>query len=55
LPVEQWGGVMSDTATITAPPKSKAKPAQSPADKRAVAHVEKWMSAIREFNEQSKG
>jgi hypothetical protein len=46
---------MSDTATITAPPKSKAKPAQSPADKRAVAHVEKWMSAIREFNEPSKG
>ena len=45
---------MSDTATIDAPPKSKAKPAQSAADKRAVTHVEKWMQVIREINEQAK-
>jgi len=45
---------MSDTETITAPPKAKAKPAQSSADKRAVAHVEKWMQVIREINEQAK-
>ena len=45
---------MSDTATINAPPKPKAKAAQSAADKRAVAHVEKWMELIREFNEQAK-
>ena len=45
---------MSDTATIDAPPKLKAKPAQTAADKRAVAHVEKWMGVIREINEQAK-
>ena len=45
---------MSDTATISAPPKAKGKPAQSAADKRAVAHVEKWMEVIREINEQAK-
>jgi hypothetical protein len=43
---------MSDTETISAPPK--AKPAQSAADKRALAHVEKWMGVIRELNEQAK-
>jgi hypothetical protein len=45
---------MSDTATINAPPKSKSKPAQSAADKRAIAHVEKWMGLIREINEEAK-
>ena len=45
---------MSDTATLAAPPKPKAKPAQSSADKRAISHVEKWMAAIRDFKEQSK-
>jgi len=45
---------MSDATTISAPPKPKAKPAQSAADKRAVAHVEKWMQVIREINEQAK-
>jgi hypothetical protein len=45
---------MSDTETIVAPPKPKAKPAQSAGDKRAVAHVEKWMGIIRELNEQAK-
>ena len=45
---------MSDTETINAPPKAKTKPAQSAADKRAIAHVEKWMEVIREFNEQAK-
>jgi hypothetical protein len=45
---------MSDTETIVAPPKSKAKPPQNAADKRAVAHVEKWMGIIRELNEQAK-
>jgi hypothetical protein len=45
---------MSDTDTITAPPKPKTKSVQSPADKKAVAHVEKWMEAIRELNEQAK-
>jgi hypothetical protein len=46
---------MSDTETINAPPKPKAKPAQSADDKRALAHVEKWMGVIREINEQAKG
>jgi hypothetical protein len=45
---------MSDTATISAPPKPKAKPAQSAADKRAISHVEKWMQFIREINEPTK-
>jgi hypothetical protein len=45
---------MSDTATISAPPKPKAKPAQSAADKQAFAHVEKWMGVVREFSEQAK-
>jgi len=41
---------MSDTETITAPPK--AKPAQNLADKKAFAQVDKWMEIIREMNEQ---
>jgi hypothetical protein len=45
---------MSDTETISAPPKPKAKPARSEADKRTFAHVEKWMEVIREINEQAK-
>jgi hypothetical protein len=45
---------MSDTETINAPPKPKAKPAQGAADKRAFAHVEKWMAVIREINEETK-
>lgn len=45
---------MSDTETISAPPKSKPKPSQSYADKQAFAHVEKWMEVIRELNEQAK-
>jgi hypothetical protein len=45
---------MSDTGTISAPPKPKAKPAQSAADKRAITHVEKWMGLIRELSEQAK-
>jgi hypothetical protein len=45
---------MSDTDTITAPPKSKVKPGQSAADKQAFAHVEKWMEAIREISEEAK-
>ncbi|MGA8614756.1 MAG: hypothetical protein WB760_24415 [Xanthobacteraceae bacterium] len=45
---------MSDSDTVTAPPKPKAKPAQSPSDKRAFAHVEKWMQVVRELNEESK-
>jgi hypothetical protein len=45
---------MSDTETISAPPKPKAKPSQSPADKQALAHVEKWMQVIRELDEQAK-
>ena len=43
---------MSDTETINAPPKAKAKPVQSAADKRAVAHVEKWMEVIRQINDE---
>jgi len=43
---------MSNTDTITAPPKPKAKP--SAGDKQAVAHVEKWMKAIREINDDAK-
>jgi hypothetical protein len=49
------GGVMSDTETMVAPPKPKTKAAQSAADKQVFAAAEKWMKAIREFNEQSKG
>ncbi len=45
---------MSDTGTITGPPKPKAKPVQSVADKQTFAHVEKWMEVIREINEQGK-
>lgn len=45
---------MSDTDTIAAPPKPKAKPAPSAADKQAVAHVEKWMKVIREISEEAK-
>ena len=45
---------MSDAATINAPPKPKAKPPKSAADKQAFAHVEKWMEVIREINEQAK-
>jgi hypothetical protein len=45
---------MSDTETMVAPPKPKAKPAQSAADKKAIAHVERWMGVIRELNEESK-
>jgi hypothetical protein len=45
---------MSDTETIVAAPKPKAKPAQTAADKRAVTHVEKWMGLIRDLNEQAK-
>jgi len=46
---------MSDTETMVAPPKPKTKAAQSAADKQVFAAAEKWMKAIREFNEQSKG
>jgi hypothetical protein len=45
---------MSDTDTISAPPKPKAKPAQGAADKQAFAHVEKWMKVIREVNDEAK-
>jgi hypothetical protein len=48
------GGVMSDTDTLVAPPKAKAKPAQSAADKRAFGVVGKWMQVIREIKEESK-
>jgi hypothetical protein len=48
------GGVMSDTETMVAPPKPKAKPAQSAADKQVFAAAEKWMKVIREINEQAK-
>jgi len=40
---------MSDAETIIAPPKPKA--AQSLADKKAFAEVDKWMEIIRELNE----
>jgi hypothetical protein len=45
---------MSDTETISAPPKPKAKPAQSAGDKQVFAQVEKWIGVIREINEQAK-
>jgi hypothetical protein len=48
------GGVMSDTETMVAPPKPKAKPAQSSADKQVFAAAEKWMKVIREIKEESK-
>jgi hypothetical protein len=48
------GGVMSDTETMVAPPKPKAKPAQSAADKQVFAVAEKWMQVIREIKEESK-
>jgi hypothetical protein len=46
---------MSGTETMVAPPKPKTKAAQSAADKQVFAAAEKWMKAIREFNEPSKG
>jgi hypothetical protein len=46
---------MSDIDTLAAPPKLKAKPAQSAADKGAFAVVGRWMQVIREIKEESKG
>jgi hypothetical protein len=45
---------MSNTDTVVAPPKPKAKPAQSSADKQAFAAVEKWLGVIRAINEETK-
>jgi hypothetical protein len=45
---------MSDTETMVAPPKPKAKSAQSAADKQVFAVAEKWLGVIREVKEESR-